>query len=58
MWRDPLKLAALALIVLILARIIAAPYVDPEIRRYAEIVGVCLTLLLLVLAVMRRKGRL
>jgi hypothetical protein len=58
MWRDPLKLVGLAIIVLIPAKILGAPYLPEAITNYLDVVFVCLISLALIMAIMRRRGRL
>jgi hypothetical protein len=58
MWKDPLKIVGIAVVVLILAKTVGAPYLPEELTNYVELVGACLIVLALVLAVMRRRGRL
>jgi hypothetical protein len=58
MWRDPLKLLALAVVIFIPAKAIGSAYLRAEIADYLDFVGFSLIVALLVLAVMRRMGRL
>ncbi|HEX2114950.1 MAG TPA: hypothetical protein VHM01_11145 [Alphaproteobacteria bacterium] len=58
MWRDPLKLLALVGIIFIFAKVIGSAYLPAQITDYDDLVGFSLIVLLLILAMMRRMGRL